>query len=165
MPTQPAVFTPQVKQEYIETPKRRAEPVMNYNQHTKRVHVKSPRGPKDLDQYDPDQELIENSTMEESDQNSEAGSTADGKRGKATVRLSASKRYPQQVIVGFGRNLIRVLEGSHEHKDVIVYIKENILGKSDQTYKISTMKDVKKIFQIVPSDPPRMREIKKYLYQ
>lgn len=141
--------------------KRRAESKMRYNQNAKRVHVKSPKQAKDLGSYDPDLSSGESPTQSEF-------SEALTERRKTNSRLSASKRYPQQVIVGFGRHIVRQHEKLNDtfDKHVVNFVKENILGKSDQTYKISTIKDIRRIFQRIPvKDNEVTISVKEFLFR
>jgi hypothetical protein len=155
------VTIPAVLQLNQDISKRRAESKMRYNQNAKRVHVKSPKQSKDLESYDPDRDLSIGDTPTQSE-----FSEALTERRKTTSRLSASKRYPQQVIVGFGRHIVRQHEKLNDpfDKKVVNFVKENILGKSDQTYKISTIKDIRRIFQRVPvKDTPDTISVKDFL--
>lgn len=154
-------IVPPAFQNSIDLPKRRAESKMRFNQNPKRVHVKSPKQAKDLGSYDPDLSIGDAPTQSEfSEELTE--------RRKTASRLSASKRYPQQVIVGFGRHIVRQHEKLNEPFDrhVVNFVKENILGKSDQTYKISTIKDIRRIFQRVPvKDTPLTINVKEFLFR
>lgn len=81
---------------------------------------------------------------------------------KKRIRSSAAKRYPQHIIVGFGRWFKR--EFGDKDKEMVQFINSDILGKKQgHKYKISKVKEIKELFAIDEKDDDEKKRIKTFL--
>jgi hypothetical protein len=99
------------------------------------------------------------------DESSEKSSSSIDKNPKKKankLRPSASKKYSGQIMLGVGKMAISLLQFSIQPIDklVIEKVMKEILGKSNEEYKINTIEKIRSFFVVVEEDDLISRAIK-----